>query len=240
MINEFGASLGGDNGTTHTAPPGIISATAMHKPPLNTQGRTEYPPPPPRPSRSAVLPLSYSPLVSVADDASIAYAYSVPMVDEKRTELADVLIQSHPDPARDEYDRTPEPDPEHERQPWSAHPYAHPLASVNPAPPPVRRGSARGPSSPGVGVGVWGDDDDSGDRDGDQAVNEEYAFGSRRGLSMRARADGAAGNVYGGSRGNRTRTRTRENELGTEYVRHTDAGAVRVVELPPLYNDLRR
>jgi hypothetical protein len=26
--------------------------------------------------------------------------------------------------------------------------------------------------------------------------------------------------------------------IGTEYLRHTDAGAVRVVELPPSYNDL--
>ena len=80
-------------------------------------------------------------------------------------------------------------------------------------------------------------DDDIGDRDGegDQAVNEEHAPGSRHGLSMRVRMDGA-GNVYGGSIGNRTQ----ENEIGTEYVRHTDAGTVRVVELPPLYDDLRR
>ena len=80
------------------------------------------------------------------------------------------------------------------------------------------------------------DDSGDGDGDGDQAVNEEYAFGSRRGLSMRARMDGA-GNVYGGSRG----SRTRENEIGTEYVIHIDAGGVtRVVDLPPLYNNLRR
>jgi len=72
-------------------------------------------------------------------------------------------------------------------------------------------------------------DDDSGDRDGDgdQAVDEGYAPGSRRGLSMRARTDGAG-------------NRTRENEFGTAYVRHADAGAVRVVELPPLYDDLQR
>jgi len=143
MMNKFGATLGGDNGTTHTVSPGAV---AMDGPPLNTQGRTEYSSPPSRPSRSAVSPPSSSPIISVADD-------------------------------------------------------------------------------------------DSGDRDGegDQAVNEEYAFGSRRGLSMRARMDGA-GNVYS-SRGNRTR----ENEIGTEYVIHTDAGGVtRVVDLPPLYNDLWR
>ena len=70
--------------------------------------------------------------------------------------------------------------------------------------------------------------------DGNQAVSEEYAFGSRHGLSMRARMDGA-GNVYGSGE-----NRNWENEIGMEYVRHSDAGAVRVVELPPLYNDLRR
>ena len=69
---------------------------------------------------------------------------------------------------------------------------------------------------------------------GDGPVSAKYAFGSRRGPSMRARMEGA-GNVSG-SGGNRSR----ESGIGTEYVRHTDAGAVRVVELPPLYNELQR
>jgi hypothetical protein len=173
------------------------------------------------------------------------------MVDEKRTGLGDVLSQSPSDPSRDEHDQNPGREPE--RHAWSAHPYANPLAAANPAPIPARRSSARSPSSPASpsGINVWGGDDDGdndsdndnrgrggdgdGDHDGDQAVNEEYAFGSRRGLSIRARMDGA-GTVYG-SRGNRSR---QQNEIGTEYVRHTDAGVVRVVELPPLYNDLRR
>jgi len=56
----------------------------------------------------------------------------------------------------------------------------------------------------------------------------------RLGLAMRARMD-RAGDVFGSS-GNPNRG----NEIGTEYIRHTDAGTVRVAELPPLYNDLRR
>jgi len=95
---------------------------------------------------------------------------------------------------------------------------------------PARRSPAWSTSSlvPLPSTGVRGDDDDDGDRN--QAVSEEYAFGSRHGLSMRARVDGA-GNVYGSSW---------ENDIGMEYVRHTDAGAVRVVDLPLLYNDLGR
>jgi len=201
------------------------------------------------------------------DDPSIAYGTgtgAATMLDEKRTELADVLVQSFPDVSRDdpddpdEHDDRDRDDPLARRpHPWSAHPYANPLAAVNPSPPPpIRRGSARALSSPAPlpSIGTRGDDndrdDDGGDRGGDrggerggggggggggdQAVNEEYAFGSRRGLSMRARMD-RAGDVFGSS-GNPSRG----NEIGTEYIRHTDAGTVRVVELPPLYNDLRR
>jgi len=73
-----------------------------------------------------------------------------------------------------------------------------------------------------------------GERGYDREVSEEHAFGSRRGLSMRARMD-RAGNVYSPGE-----SRSRENEIGMEYVRHIDAGAVGVVELPPVYNDLRR
>ena len=35
------------------------------------------------------------------------------------------------------------------------------------------------------------------------------------------------------------RDESRENVLETRYVRHTDAGTVRVVELPPSYNQLQ-
>ena len=162
--------------------------------------------------------------------------HGVPMVDEKRTELGDVLNLSRSGSTRDVNDRNPGRGPEGHG--WSSHPYANPLAAANPTPPPVQRSNPQSPSEPAPipSISVWGEDEDDGDGNGngDQAVNEEYAFESRRGLSMRARMDGA-GNVYG-SRGNRSR----ENEIETEYVRHTDAGAVRVVELPPLYTDLRR
>jgi len=121
---------------------------------------------------------------------------------------------------------------------------------VNPSPPPpIRSGSTQGLSSPAPlpSIGTREEDNDN-DRDddvegggggggsssrGDQAVNGEYAFGFRRGLSMRARMD-RAGDVFG-SRGNPSRG----NE-GMEYIRYKDAGTVRVVELPPLHNDPRR
>ena len=35
------------------------------------------------------------------------------------------------------------------------------------------------------------------------------------------------------------RGESRENGMETEYVRHTDAGTVRVIELPPSYNELQ-
>ena len=248
MMNEFGASLRDNNGTREN------SSAYMVPPGTKVQGRTEYPPPP-----SRRLPLSPSPIISVTEDAlsdrwedeDAGIAYEVPIVDEKRTGLGDALTESHSDPSRDEHDLNPEREPdqrEPEQHPWSAHPYANALAAVNyvpHAPMPDQRGSVWSPSPPPPsGVGVWGGDgdgDDSRDGDGDQAVNEEYAFGSRRGLSLRARMD-RAGNVYGGSRGgNRSRDEDEdESEIATEYVRHTDAGVVRVVELPPLYHDLRR
>ena len=224
-------------------PPNTISATPMRKPPLNMQGRTAYPPPPPQTSRSALSP---SPIVSVTDDAlsdrweDTSVAYGAPMVSEKRTELGDVLTLSRSGSSRGVNDRSPGREREPERHAWSSHPYANPLAAANAAPSPVQRSNARSPSSPAPipSTSAWGEDEDDGDGNGngngDQTVNEEYAFESRRGLSMRARMD-RSGNVYG-SRGNRSR----ESEIETEYVRHTDAGLVRVVELPPLYNDLRR
>ncbi len=225
-------------------PSNTISATPIRKPSLNMQGRTAYPPQPQQTSRGAISPHSPSPIVSVTDDAlsdrweDTSIVYGVPMVNEKRTELGDVLTLSRSGSSRGVNDRNPGREPE--RHAWSSHPYANPLAAANTTPSPVQRSNARSPSSPAPvpSISVWGDDEDDGNGNGhgngDQAVNEEYAFESRRGLSMRARMDGA-GNVYG-SRGNRSR----ENEIGTEYVRHTDAGVVRVVELPPLYNDLRR
>ena len=42
-----------------------------------------------------------------------------------------------------------------------------------------------------------------------------------------------------GTDGRLQRNESRENVMETEYVRHTDAGRVRVVELPPSYNELQ-
>jgi len=69
--------------------------------------------------------------------------------------------------------------------------------AINPSPTPARRSPAWSTSSPVLlpSIGVRRDDGD-----GDQAVSEEHAFGSRCGLSMRARMDGA-GNVYGSREG---------------------------------------
>ena len=54
------------------------------------------------------------------------------------------------------------------------------------------------------------------DDDGDQVVGS------------RARTDGRL-----------RRDESRENVMETQYVRHTDAGTVRVVELPPSYNEIQ-
>ena len=212
----------GENSSAHMISPGSIAyAIPMHKPSLSMQGRTEYPPPPLSLESSPVVPLTDDALLERWEDPSMVYG--VPTTDEKQTELGDVLSQLHPDPSpRNDHNREPE------SHPWSAHPYANPLASASPVP-----SSPPPPPPPTASASVretWGDDND----DGDRAVSEEYAFGSRRGLTMRARMD-RAGNVYGS-----VGDRSRDDEIGTEYVRHTDAGTVRVVELPPLYNDLQR
>ena len=60
-------------------------------------------------------------------------------------------------------------------------------------------------------MGTYTEDDD-----GDQLVGS------------RARTDGRL-----------RRDERRESVMETRYVRHTDAGTVRVVELPPLYNELQ-
>ena len=258
-VDEFGKSLGDEDESRENSSAHMVlsGATAYgipsRKSSLKMQARTEYPRAPQQPSITTILPLKPSPAVSPTDDSlsdrwdSPSIAHGAPTIDEKPTELGDVLIQSQADAPRDGPGREREHEHESEHV-WSAqpHPYAHPLAAVNPAPLPSRPGSARGPSSPvrttspgisaraGAGTGAH-----SG-ADGDQPVSAEYAFGSLRGLSMRARVEGAASALGSGSGGNRSRSRENGNERGTEYVRHTDAGAVRVVELPPLYNELQR
>ena len=168
------------------------------------QCRAENPPFPQQPLRSAVLLLylhesHHRQMVHCCTNEDTNTAYGVPIIDDKRRALGDVLTQYRSQPSCDEHDRNSERGPE--RQAWTAHPYTKPLAVANPSPAPVRCSSAWSTSSlvPRLSISVRGDDDEDGD--GNQAVSEEYAFGSRLGLSMRARTDG---NVYG-SRENRSR-----------------------------------
>ena len=194
-VGEFGTSLGDDdesrdNSSVYKPPSGAVArAIPTDQLPLDFQGRTEYPPPQ-QPSRTTGLPLSPPPVVSQTEDTlsdrweDPSIAYGVPLIDERQTELGDVLTRSRSNSIYDEHDRRPEP----ERHAWSAHPYANPLAAVNPAPPPARHSPAWSTSSPVPlpSTGVRGDDNDG---DGDQAVTAEYAFGPRRARSMRARKD---------------------------------------------------
>lgn len=72
----------------------------------------------------------------------------------------------------------------------------------------------------------------AGTREGDEGGEGtgEPASDARPAASNRARADGRAG---------RNRSRPNVAETETEYFRHTGAGAVRVVELPPSYNEVQ-
>ena len=88
------------------------------------------------------------------------------------------------------------------------------ITVVNPTPPLARHDSQRTPPA--------------GPNDGGQIVNMEHTSEAHQSPNNQARTDGSSG-----SNGRR------ENVIGTEYLRHTDAGAVRVVELPPSYNELQ-
>ena len=77
---------------------------------------------------------------------------------------------------------------------------------------PTQPNPARIPPSPVIAPSVGMEEDD----DGDQVVGS------------RARTDGRL-----------RRDESRENVMETQYVRHTDAGTVRVVELPPSYNEIQ-
>ena len=213
--DEFGTQLGSDLESRVTSSARFVSPSSTafsvpsHKPPLTVQARAEDPLPP--------LPRDPSPVVSPNGAEEPRGAYGVPGADEKRTELGDVLARSRSQAhaPRDERAWAHEPQP---------HPFANPLAAVSPRPPPAS-------SLLSTSISVLGDDDDGeGGQDQDQAVSEEYAFGSRRGLSMRARMNGVGGGY----------SPQQVNEMETQYIRHTDAGVVRVVELPPMYGELQR
>ena len=93
-----------------------------------------------------------------------------------------------------------------------AHLSASPLASVAVAQPKPTRTPPPPVTPPAVVTEPTGTDDENNTRD--QPVGD------------RARTDGR----HGG----------RRNVIGTEYVRHTDAGVVASPGLPPSYNELQR
>lgn len=76
-------------------PSGFAGTTAMHKPPLDTQGQAQHPPPPRQPSRSFPLPRKPPPVISslevgVLDQTggpSITHSRSDPSPDEYSWEL---------------------------------------------------------------------------------------------------------------------------------------------------------
>ena len=192
--------------------PGAIryaSTSIIRKPPLNTQGRTEHPPPPSQPPRKfaaqreplSIISLSGVGLLESREDPNIARS--------AQTERREVLAESHLNASTGQHNG------ESEQHSSSAPAYTWRLSTLL-APPtsplPI----------PSVGMHAIGSDD------GDQGVGEEYPFDGRRGLSVRVRMDGDSG-----------RRRSGGNVIGTAYLTHTDAGAARVVELPPSYIDLR-
>ena len=96
----------------------------------------------------------------------------------------------------------------------STHLVANPLAPVAPAQPDPARTPPSPVTAPRFGIepmGTYTEDDDR-----DQLVGGQ------------ARTDARL-----------QRDESRENVMETRYVRHTDAGTVRVVELPPSYNQLQ-
>ena len=218
-----------DNSDTHIAPPSDVTrATATHKPPLGMQ-ESLLPPKesanvfPLRPKPPPIVP---SARIALPDQREVLnVAHGVLVVDGRQTEHVDVLAQSRSHAPPSEHNR------EHEQHASSAHSRADPLASNDPGPPPDQRTSARRQPSPvtipGIGVSTTQrEDEDSGG--GSQAVSQEVALDTRNGSSFR-----------GGMDGDSERRWNQENVATTAFFTHTDAGAIRLVELPPSYRDLQ-
>ena len=103
------------------------------------------------------------------------------------------------------------------------------LASADPAPPPVRRNSERRLLSLSqVPVHHEGAYTTGRGTDGDEAVSEEHTVESPhwQGIGARLERSSAMHNIQ-------------EGVIPTTYFTHADAGEVRVVELPPPYNELQ-
>ena len=97
-------------------------------------------------------------------------------------------------------------------------PYTDSPMSIYPVPAPARRSSARRPTSPVPAPSTSPTGRDSYEDDEDDIHR----------LNTRGWMDGVAGS-----------RQSRENLIRTAYFTHTDAGAVRLVELPPSYNGLQ-
>jgi len=127
----------------------------------------------------------------------------------------------------DDHDRSLSDSPIQGQHTAGARPPANQLASANPAPPSVRRNSARRPLSH-VAVQNEGVYTTGRGTDGDEAGSEERAVESLRWLGIRARVDR-----------NSPMPQIQEGVIPTTYLTHTDAGEVRGLELPPPYNELQ-
>jgi len=228
VTRKFGISPF-ENSVTHRAPPSDVNrAPATHKPPLDMQENL----PPPKesanvfPLRSKPPPIVPSTRIALADQREVLnVAHGVLVVDGRQTEHVDVLTQprSHPPPG--EHNREPE------QHASSAHSRADPLVSIDPGPPPDRQNSTRRQPSPVTIPGsvvhtTQREDEDSGG--GPQTVSREVALDTRNGLRIRRGMDEDS-----------TRRWSQENVVPIAFFTHTDAGEVRLVELPPSYHDLQ-
>ena len=218
-----------ENSGTHRVPPSdVICGPAAHKPPLDMQENLPSPKGstnvfPLRPKPPPIVPSTR--IASTDQREALDVAHGVLVVDGKQTEHIDVPAQSRSHPPPSEHNREPE---QHASR---AHSRTDPLASIDPGAPPDRQNSTRRQPSPVTIPGICvhttqGEDEDRGG--GPQAVSQGVALDTRNGSSVR-----------GGTYGDSARRWSQENVAPTAFFTHTDAGEVRLVELPPSYRDLQ-
>ena len=214
-----------ENTGAQAVPPGAIAYTTsaiVRKPPLNTQGRREHPPPPRQPPGKSAAPIEPLSIVSLTGVGLLESRQRPNIAHGAQGEPREAVIHTHSDASTGQHHNG-------ESEQLSSSMPAHNWSLSTLPAPPARHNSSQGPplplTIPSVDMHAAGIDDEN---DEGETVGEEYAFGARRGLSVRVRMEGISG-----------RRRSRENVIGTAYLTHTDAGVVRVIELPPSYNDLR-
>jgi len=192
-----------------------VDAATAQKPPLNAQERPPslYQPPNVFPLPPSIVPPDRVISLDRREDPDISQG--VRGVDERLTWPVDDLGQSPSDPP---------PQGQHTSK---AHSPANHLASANPALRHIRRSSARRPLSQ---VEVHNEVVYTTRRgtDEEEAVSEEHAVGPPRWLGIGARVGRSS-----------PMPQIQERVIPPTYFTHTDAGEVRVVELPPPYNELQ-